>query len=179
MCRVPAPNGISAGRPAGKHCGGPGVDDGALGSDGGRKGGGGRRMIKRDLEKGEQNGEGRLMEGEGEGGVECDARFPGGHLRGWWCHYTQRRTVWGANFVNLVFCVQSDSTRIRETVGCLHLELRKRGAGWRWERQRCCQWVPSPQGSTTPSPCTSPHPPILANPLCHLLLYPPGRWNGR
>lgn len=39
-------------------------------------------MIKRDLGKGGQNGEGRLMEGEGEGGVECDARFLGGHLRG-------------------------------------------------------------------------------------------------
>lgn len=60
--------------------------------------------------------------------------------------------------MNLVFCVQSDSTHIRETVGCLHLELRKRGAGWRWERQRCCKWVPSPQGSTTSSPCTSPTP---------------------
>ena len=82
VCGVLAPNGISAGRPAGKHCSGPDVDDGTLGSDGGRKGDGGKRMIERDLGKGGQNGEGRLMEGEGEGGVEGGAQFLGGHLGG-------------------------------------------------------------------------------------------------
>lgn len=44
----------------------------------------------------------------------------------------------GEQSVNLALSMQSqkhrlDSTAVGETVGCLCLELREGGAGWRWE----------------------------------------------